>query len=117
MLGDFLMARSTKRSARVLALMAVCAFAFAIAGCGSSKSSTATDPKQIFAETCGGCHTLASAGTDGKNGPNLDEVTPTAGEVEKQVKSGGGGMPSFDGDLTAAQITAVSEFVASTSGQ
>jgi mono/diheme cytochrome c family protein len=117
MLGDLLMARTTKRSARVLALMAMCVLAFAVAGCGSSKSSTATDPKQIFAETCGGCHTLASAGTDGDSGPNLDELSPTAGEVEKQVQTGGGGMPSFDGDLTAAQITAVSEFVASTAGQ
>jgi mono/diheme cytochrome c family protein len=117
------MARTTKRSARVLAVAIACICAFAIAGCGSSSTSTATgakpgDGKKIFTDAgCGGCHTLASAGTGGDSGPNLDELKPSSSEVASQVKNGGGGMPSFDGDLMPDQIGAVSEFVSSTAGQ
>lgn len=35
------------------------------------------EAKQMFAENCGACHTLAAAGTDGVVGPNLDELLPT----------------------------------------
>src|SRR3954453_21073679 len=31
-------------------------------------------PPQFFATNCGGCHTLAQAGTTGTTGPNLDEA-------------------------------------------
>lgn len=86
-----------------------------VAGCGSS-TPTATgdkpgDGKLIFVESCGGCHTLGAAGTDGSNGPELTSIGLTADEVSKQVRAGGGGMPSFDGELTDAQIAAVSKFV------
>jgi sulfite dehydrogenase len=87
----------------------------ALAGCGSS-TPTATgdkpgDGKLIFVDSCGGCHTLKAAGTDGSTGPDLTSIGLTWGEVSKQVYAGGGGMPSFDGDLTDKQITAVSKFV------
>ena len=35
-------------------------------------------PRALFAETCGGCHTLADAGTAGQFGPDLDAVRPSA---------------------------------------
>jgi cbb3-type cytochrome c oxidase subunit III len=35
---------------------------------------TSTDGKTIFKTKCGGCHTLADAGTNGKIGPNLDDA-------------------------------------------
>ena len=86
-----------------------------VAGCGSS-TPTATgdkpgDGKAIFVDSCGGCHTLEAAGTNGSNGPELTNIGLTWGEVSKQVYKGGGGMPSFEGDLTDKQITAVSKFV------
>ena len=31
-------------------------------------------PPQFFATNCGGCHTLAQAGTTGTTGPNLDDA-------------------------------------------
>jgi mono/diheme cytochrome c family protein len=37
-------------------------------------------------------------------------------EVSKQVINGGGGMPAYGGDLTDAQVKAVSEFVAENDG-
>ena len=39
---------------------------------------------QVFANNgCGGCHTLAAAGSSGVTGPNLDEVLP--GQSEEQI--------------------------------
>jgi mono/diheme cytochrome c family protein len=43
---------------------------------------------QVFANNgCGGCHTLAAAGTGGVTGPNLDEVLPgqTAAMIEESI--------------------------------
>ena len=55
--------------------------------------------------------TLAAAGSNGNVGPNLDELAPDAGEVEEQVRSGGG-MPAFEDTLSDAEIDAVSRYVA-----
>jgi cytochrome c oxidase subunit 2 len=65
--------------------------ALLLAGCGGEKTVSPTgsvegtlpkaakgDPaegKKVFADNgCGGCHTFKAAGTNGKIGPNLDEV-------------------------------------------
>lgn len=43
---------------------------------------------QVFANNgCGGCHTLAAAGSSGVTGPNLDEVLPgqSAAEIEEDI--------------------------------
>jgi mono/diheme cytochrome c family protein len=65
----------------------------------------------IFTDSCGGCHTLKAAGTNGGSGPELTNIGLTSGEVAKQVQNGGGGMPSFSGDLTPQQIESVAKFV------
>ncbi|MBI2691294.1 MAG: cytochrome c [Solirubrobacterales bacterium] len=86
---------------------------------GSTPSATGANPgdgKLIFTNSCGSCHTLGAAGTNGSNGPVLTSSALTAAEVSMQVLRGGGGMPSFDGDLTDQQIKAVSEFVAENDG-
>jgi len=61
---------------------------------------------------CGGCHTLAAAGAHGTVGPNLDTARPPAALVVDRVSHGKGGMPSFAGQLSNAQIRAVAAFVA-----
>ena len=61
---------------------------------------------------CGGCHTLAAAGSHGQIGPNLDRLRPSFAAVKTQVERGGGGMPAFRGQLTPAQIRDVAAFVA-----
>ncbi|MSO40377.1 MAG: c-type cytochrome [Solirubrobacterales bacterium] len=73
-------------------------------------------PDQFFATTCGGCHTLSTAGTTGSVGPNLDDVLPgqTAAQVSEsitdpnaQIEGGfsSGVMPQTYGDqLTPAQL-------------
>jgi len=93
----------------------------ALAGCGGSSTPAATgeqpgDGKAIFTDSCGSCHTFSAAGTNGSSGPDLSSSALTAAEVSSQVLSGGGGMPSFDGDLTDQQIQAVAEFVAENDG-
>jgi mono/diheme cytochrome c family protein len=75
------------------------------------------DGKAIFASAgCAGCHTLAAAGSTGSIGPNLDNVKPSADTVQAVVKSGSGAMPSFEGELSEAEIIAVAEFVSSSAG-
>jgi len=56
-------------------LLAVAAVSIT-AGCGTGgKASGTADPQNgetLFKSSCGGCHTLAAAGTSGTIGPNLD---------------------------------------------
>ena len=59
--------------------------AFAVTGCGTEgmvpETADPAEGKAIFQQTCGGCHTLREAGTNGSNpvqnpssGPNLDDA-------------------------------------------
>ena len=74
--------------------------------------------KEIFlgASACGGCHTLADAGTTGQVGPNLDEAMPSVELVVDRVTNGQGGMPSFSGTLTPQQIADVAAYVSTAAG-
>jgi mono/diheme cytochrome c family protein len=66
---------------------------------------------------CGSCHTLEAAGAGGQIGPNLDDARPGFETVRSKVQSGGGGMPSFAGQLTPTQIRDVAAFVAQNAGR
>jgi mono/diheme cytochrome c family protein len=66
---------------------------------------------------CGSCHTLEAAGAGGQIGPNLDSVRPDFETVRATVEDGGGGMPSFAGQLSPAQIRDVAAFVAQNAGR
>ena len=61
---------------------------------------------------CGTCHTLKAAGSSGVAGPNLDSLQPTYEEARDMVEAGGGGMPSFSGQLSPQEIRDVAAFVA-----
>jgi cytochrome c553 len=93
---------------------AVAALAIAplTAGCGGSGAGTSSPGGKIFASAgCGSCHTLKAAQAKGQVGPNLDELKPDETTVERQVRSGGNGMPSFRSKLSARQISLVAAFV------
>jgi cbb3-type cytochrome c oxidase subunit III len=96
---------------------AVAAYVAAVAGKPPTTSKASTSGKDIFLANCGSCHTLADAGTSGTVGPNLDQLKPGELTVQRQVINGGGAMPAFKGQLTTAQITAVSRYVASVAGK
>jgi mono/diheme cytochrome c family protein len=66
---------------------------------------------------CGSCHTLKAAAASGVIGPNLDSLKPGYEQVRAKVVSGGGGMPSFGGRLSTAQIRDVAAFVAENAGR
>jgi cbb3-type cytochrome c oxidase subunit III len=99
---------------------AVAAFVAANAGAQGFTEATAVaslDGKTIFKAKCGGCHTLAVAGTTGTTGPNLDQLRPSFAIALKQVTNGGAIMPAFKGVLTNAQIVAVAKYISSHSGK
>jgi mono/diheme cytochrome c family protein len=70
----------------------------------------------IFAQSCAGCHTLAAAGASGTVGPNLDDTSMDQAAIAEKIRAGGGGMPSFGGQLEQPQIDAVAEYVAGAAG-
>jgi mono/diheme cytochrome c family protein len=79
-------------------------------------ANAATGPQLWSQSGCGGCHTLQAAGSSGTVGPNLDTLRPSAAAVADQVTSGGGGMPSFGGSLSATDIQALSRWVSRSAG-
>ncbi len=87
-------------------------------GHGSKAGSSAqVSGAAVFASAgCSGCHTLKAAHATGGVGPNLDQVQPSATQVSQIVQSGGGGMPSFSGKLSGAEIAAVASYVSTVAG-
>jgi cytochrome c6 len=78
------------------------------------KPSLPADPRLLFRATCGGCHTLAHAGTKGTKGPNLDDESPSYDKVVERVTFGDdSGMPAFAKTLTRAQIAKLGAYVSS----
>ncbi len=82
-----------------------------------SAAGDAAAGKQVFESAgCTSCHTLADAGSTGTVGPNLDEAKPPATLVVDRVTHGKGAMPSFEGQLSEAQIQDVAAYVSSVAG-
>jgi mono/diheme cytochrome c family protein len=72
--------------------------------------------KTAFTATCGGCHTLKDAGTNGKVGPDLDSLAPLSVDtVSHQIANGGGPMPPKL--LTGQDAANVAAYVASVAGK
>jgi mono/diheme cytochrome c family protein len=87
-------------------------------GGGSATEGDPAKGKEIYASAgCGGCHTFGPAGSSGTVGPNLDEAKPSLDLAIDRVTNGQGGMPSFKGQLSEAQIEAVAKFVADNAGK
>jgi mono/diheme cytochrome c family protein len=66
---------------------------------------------------CGGCHTLAAAGSAGAVGPNLDEAMPDYALVMERVTNGQGAMPAYSGQLSEDDIKNVSAYVSQNAGK
>lgn len=73
--------------------------------------------KSVFASAgCGGCHTLADAGSSGQVGPNLNDAKPSHELVVERVTNGKGAMPSFKDQLSEKQIQDVAAYVVQATG-
>ena len=114
-----------RRSGALLVL----ATALLAAGCGTGGISKGGDPdqgKKLFLAKCGGCHTLADAGTHGNQGPNLDDAfAPSLKQgieqvtieqvVRDQIELA---VPPMPQDLvTGADADAVAAYVAQVAGK
>ncbi|HEY1479157.1 MAG TPA: cytochrome c [Gaiellales bacterium] len=84
-------------------------------GTGATAPSYPPAAKAKFATTCGGCHTLANAGTKGTVGPNLDQLKPNEATVEHQIMTGGGPMPA--GLLKGQDAKDVAAYVSAVAGK
>ena len=98
----------------------VASYVAAVAGVpvkgGGGGQAAPSDPKQVFVQNCGGCHTLGDAGTSGTVGPNLDQRKPSMDAAVKQITNGGGGMPAFGDQLSEEQIQALADYVVKSTG-
>ena len=74
--------------------------------------------KQLFEQSCGTCHTLADAGTNGKIGPNLDDLQPDEQVVLGAIKNGGAGTGTMPANIvTGEDAEAVATYVSTVAGQ
>ena len=86
-------------------------------GEGGGQGGDAAAGEGVFAEAgCGSCHTLEEAGSSGTVGPSLDETPLAEEEIAGVVTNGRGGMPPFEGRLSAEEIRSVAAFVAQSAG-
>jgi cbb3-type cytochrome c oxidase subunit III len=104
------------------------AVALLAAGCGTGgivKGGDADRGKKLFLAKCGGCHTLAAAGTHGTVGPNLDDAFASDRKqgykqvtiqqvVRQQIPLASGRMPA--NLVRGADADAVSAYVAMFAG-
>ena len=60
---------------------------------------------------CGVCHTLQTAGSDGKIGPGLDQLKPQMAQIIAAVTNGIGVMQAWEGILSYEEIEAVAYYV------
>ena len=105
---------------KVAALLAAGVLSLAAAGCGGDDEGgggggATAGPAQQFDDTCGGCHTLAAAGSEGQVGPNLDELRPDKAQVLKAIEEGPGVMP--DSLVEGADAETVATYVADNAGK
>jgi cbb3-type cytochrome c oxidase subunit III len=102
-----------------------------LAGCGTGGKAPSTGGDQangakLFKSTCGGCHVLAAAGSQGTTGPNLDDafagskkqgfkLSTIVNVVLDQIREANPPMPK---NLVRGQDAVdVSAYVAAVSGQ
>jgi mono/diheme cytochrome c family protein len=123
----------TRSLRRALILAAVAVPALALGACGTQGISLAkSDPNyrgaEIFQQHCGGCHTLAVAGTEGsatnvrtrenKDGPNFNQRKEDVTDVLYAIRNGGFSSGPMPQDIVVGQeAEEVAKFVAANSGK
>jgi cytochrome c6 len=84
----------------------------------TSTAAAAGPGKQLFAATCGTCHTLRAAGTSGQVGPDLDQLKPDEARVLAAIRNGGTGQGIMPTNIyTGKQAQQVAAFVSQAAGR
>ena len=81
---------------------------------GDAAGGTATNGAAIAlfdSSGCAGCHTLSVADASGAVGPSLETTSLTKAEIEARIRSGGGAMPPYEGQLSDAEISSLAELI------
>ncbi len=107
--------------------------ALAVGGCGSQDVQVAEDDPDhagavLFADRCGGCHTLEAAGTEGSasevtdrertDGPNFDTRKEDVDDVLYAIANGGfSGAIMPENIATGREADAIARFLAKYSGR
>ena len=78
---------------------------------GGGEGDAAAGADVYSSAGCGSCHVLADAGSTGTIGPNLDESSLDFDAAVEQIRTGGGGMPAFEGQLSDQEIADVAAYV------
>jgi hypothetical protein len=88
-------------------------------GGGSAGGGGANEQgKLIFTQSCGTCHILADAGTNGQVGPPLDDLKPNRQRVLAAIENGGTGSGAMPANIvTGKDAQAVARYVASVAGK
>jgi cytochrome c6 len=87
-------------------------------GGGGGAAGAAAEGKQIFTQSCGTCHTLGDAGTNGTVGPNLDQLKPDESRVQNAIENGGAGTGAMPANIvTGKEAKAVATYVSSVAGK
>ena len=131
-----IVSRSNRRPLAI-ALVALAALVLLSVGCGETVGYTEAtgdkaNGKVLFTEKCGGCHTLADAGTTGTIGPNLDDafaesrrnglgestfVQVVRDQIAYSIEETSTGAPGMPQNLVTGQDAIdVSTYVASVAG-
>jgi len=86
---------------------------------GVDLTAAQANGRELFAESCATCHTLAASGSTGMVGPDLDVLRPQAALVENAIQigraAGRGNMPA--GLLSGGDAKEVASFVAAVAGR
>ena len=86
---------------------------------GVKLTASQEEGRQLFAQNCSTCHTLAASGAVGKTGPNLDVMRPPAALTYNAIvvgrARGNGNMPA--GLVSGQQARDVASYVAAVAGR
>jgi cytochrome c6 len=88
------------------------------AGGEQAAGGAAAEGKLIFTQSCGTCHVLKDAGTQGQVGPPLDTIKPNKSRVLAAIKNGGTGSGAMPANLVSGkEAEAVADYVSSVAGK
>jgi mono/diheme cytochrome c family protein len=81
---------------------------------GPAKGGSA---EAVFAHTCGSCHALRAAQSNGLFGPDLDAARPLAAEVRRMIRTGSLDGVMQPGLLKGERARRVADYVARVAGR